>query len=68
MTVAAPKIKKLKITLVKSPSGSQARAKRTLAALGVRKMNHSVTQPDTPSIRGMLYFVDHLVTVAEFEE
>ena len=62
------KEKKLRITLVKSPIGSQARARRTLDALGIRKINHSVTQPDNASIRGMLYLVSHLVTIAEFEE
>jgi large subunit ribosomal protein L30 len=60
--------KKLAIKLVKSKSGSQTRAKRTLTALGFTKLNQTVIQPDNPSIRGMLYFVNHLVTVTEIEE
>jgi len=67
-TTESPKTKKLHILLTKSPIGSQARARRTLDALGIHKMNHGVTQPDNPSIRGMLYLVSHLVTVTEVEE
>ena len=60
--------KKLAITLVKSKSGSQMRAKRTLQALGFTRLNQTVIQPDNPSIRGMLYLVNHLVTITETEE
>ncbi len=60
--------KKLKITLVKSPIGNQLRAKKTIKALGFTKMNQTMTHPDNPSVRGMLYVVAHLVTIAEFEE
>lgn len=67
-TPAAQKTRKLLITLVKSPIGNQNRARLTLNALGVRKINHSVTQPDNASIRGMLYLVDHLVKITEVEE
>ena len=60
--------KKLQITLVKSPIGSQVRAKKTVKALGFAKLGDIVTQPDTPSIRGMIYVVDHLVKVTEVTE
>jgi large subunit ribosomal protein L30 len=60
--------KKLAITLIKSPIGNQNRAKRTLHALGFTKLKQTVTQPDNPSIRGMLYLVNHLVTITETEE
>ena len=60
--------KKLSIKLVKSPIGSQTRAKRTLKGLGFSKLNQTIIQPDNPSIRGMLYFVNHLVTITEIEE
>ncbi len=60
--------KKLQIKLVKSPTGNQIRAKRTVRALGFTKLNQTVTQPDNPSVRGMLYLVNHLVTIAEVTE
>jgi large subunit ribosomal protein L30 len=60
--------KKLKITLVRSPIGSQVRAKRTVKALGFSKLGDTVVHPDTGAIRGMIYVVSHLVNVAEFTE
>ena len=60
--------KKLAITYVKSAIGSQVRAKRTMSALGFTKLKQTITQPDSPSIRGMLYVVAHLVDVTEIEE
>lgn len=56
---------KLKITQVKSSIGYRKRTGATLAALGIRKMNHSVVQNDTPAIRGMIRYVAHLVKVEE---
>lgn len=60
--------KKLTITYVRSAIGSQVRAKRTLSALGFTKLKQTIIQPDSPSIRGMLYVVAHLVDVTETEE
>ena len=37
--------------------------KRTLAALGLRRINHSVVHEDTPQIRGMVFKIRHLVRV-----
>lgn len=58
---------KLKITLVNSPIGSNERQKRTLAALGLRKLNHSVIKDDTPEIRGMVQKIIHLLHVETLE-
>jgi len=60
-------VAKLKITLVKSPIGSTERQKRTVEALGLGKLNSTVTQVDTPDIRGKVKKVDHLVSVEEIE-
>lgn len=55
----------IKITQTKSRINCLAVQKRTLDALGLRKMNHTVVKEDTPSIRGMVQKVHHLVTVTE---
>lgn len=55
----------LKITQVKSAIGYKLKAKKTLAALGLRRMHQTVVKPDTPVIRGMIAVVDHLVNVEE---
>ena len=59
---------KLKITLVKSPIASMPKHKATVAALGLRKVGHSVVQPDNPCIRGQIFAVKHLVKVEEVNE
>lgn len=59
------KAKKITVTLVKSPIGYSVRQKGTVRALGLRKMNQSVTHTDTPVIRGMIFKVSHLVSVTE---
>ncbi len=58
----------LKINLIKSPIGYKPKAKATIAALGLKKLNQSVVQPDNPQIRGMLNKVDFLVTFSEVEK
>ncbi|MGC8784583.1 MAG: 50S ribosomal protein L30 [Armatimonadota bacterium] len=55
----------LKITLVRSPIGYNKRQKRTVEALGLRRLHQSVIQPDNPAIRGMVRKISHLVTVEE---
>ena len=55
----------LKITLVKSTIGALKDQRATVKALGLRKTNHTVTQPDNPCIRGMIFKVKHLVKVEE---
>lgn len=56
---------KLRITLVKSTIGALPKHKRTVAALGLRKLNKTVEQKDNPAIRGMIQQVRHLVKVEE---
>ena len=57
--------KTLRITLVKSPIGNTQRQKDTIRVLGLRRMNQTVEQVDTPVLRGMLAKVSHLVQVEE---
>lgn len=54
---------KIRITQVKSKNGKPERQKRTLEALGIRKLNHSVEHEATPPILGMVEKVKHLVKV-----
>jgi len=54
---------KIKVTQTKSKIGAPERQKRTLTALGLRKMNQTVEHDDTPVILGMIRKVEHLVTV-----
>jgi large subunit ribosomal protein L30 len=56
---------KIKVTQVKSGIDRMARQKRTLVALGLRKLNHSVEVEATPQILGMVKAVHHLVKVEE---
>jgi large subunit ribosomal protein L30 len=56
---------RLHITLSKSPIGYSERQKRTVRALGLRRMHQTVDQEDTPVIRGMIDKVKHLLTVEE---
>jgi large subunit ribosomal protein L30 len=54
---------KVRITQVKSKNGKPERQKRTLEALGIKKLNHSVEHEATPQIMGMVVKVRHLVKV-----
>jgi large subunit ribosomal protein L30 len=56
---------KLKITLVKSTIGVLKDQQDTVKALGLKKTNSVVEQPDNACIRGMLFKVKHLVKVEE---
>lgn len=62
---SAPKVKVIRITLIKSPIGFSQRHKATIRALGLRRMHQSVEQADTPTLRGMLAKVNHLVELEE---
>lgn len=57
--------KEISIKLVKSPIGSKQNQKATLKALGLTKLNKTVTKDDNPMIRGMVKKVEHLVKVEE---
>jgi len=54
---------KIKITQIKSRIKCPAVQKRTLAALGLKKMHHSVVKEDTADVMGMVNKVRHLVEV-----
>jgi large subunit ribosomal protein L30 len=55
----------LRITLVKSAIGYSKKHKRTVRALGLRRLNHTVQHEDTLVIRGMIAKINHLVQVEE---
>jgi len=57
----------VKITLVKSPIGAKPKHKRTVEALGLRKLNSAVIQRDNPATRGMINQVVHLVKVEQVD-
>ena len=54
---------KIKITKVRSAINRTFKQKRTLEALGLRKMGQTVEHEDTPNILGMVRKVNHLVSV-----
>jgi len=58
-------MKKIKITQVRSGIGHPQRQKRTLEALGLKRIRHTVEHDATPQILGMVEKVKHLV---KFEE
>jgi|Deesub1362B_J571_1020462.scaffolds.fasta_scaffold01661_8 large subunit ribosomal protein L30 len=60
--------KYLKIKQIKSKIGANWRAKRTLEALGLRKIGHVVVKKDTPQIRGMIEKVRYLIEVEEISK
>jgi len=55
----------LQVTLVRSPIGYSKRLKATLKAMGLRRINQTVTHKDSDVLRGMIDKVSHLVTVDE---
>jgi large subunit ribosomal protein L30 len=59
---------KLRVTWVRSDSGRRFDQKRTIRALGLRKLGHTVEHSDSPSVRGMIDKVRHLVAVEEAKE
>ena len=56
---------KLKITQIKSSIGYKKKAKLTLDALGIKKMNSSVIKNDNAQIRGMINSINYLLKVEE---
>ncbi len=56
-------VKKIKITLIKSLAGKKERHRRTIKALGLKKMHSSVIKEDNPQIRGMIDRVSYMVKV-----
>jgi large subunit ribosomal protein L30 len=60
--------KVIRITLVRSPIGYPERQKRTVRTLGLRRMHQTVEQVDSPSLRGMIAKISHLLEVEEVQE
>jgi large subunit ribosomal protein L30 len=57
--------KTLRVTLVKSSIGYTKDQKRTVHALGLRRMNQTVEHTDNPALRGMLNKIIHLLRIEE---
>lgn len=56
---------KLSITWSRSHIGAEERERRTIRALGLRRLHQVVEREDTPTLRGMLFKVRHLVEVSD---
>ncbi|MFO7762971.1 MAG: 50S ribosomal protein L30 [Wenzhouxiangellaceae bacterium] len=63
--MANSKSAKLRVTLVRSPSGKIGKHRATVRGLGLRRLHHTVEVADTPEIRGMINKVNYLVRVEE---
>ena len=59
---------KLRISYTKSAIGYSKDQKATVRSLGLRKLNSTVIQTDTPAIRGMIFKVRHLVSYEELPD
>ncbi len=62
---AAKSGKSIKVTQIRSPAGRLAYQRATLIGLGLNKMRRSNVLEDTPSVRGMIAAVAHLVKVED---
>ena len=58
---------KLKITLVKSPIGAVPKHKKTVEAMGLRKLNKTIILPDNAATRGQIRQIRHMVKVEELD-
>jgi large subunit ribosomal protein L30 len=58
-------MKRLKVTQVRSGIGFDRKQRLALRGLGLRRIRHSVEVEDTPSVRGLILKVRHLVLVDE---
>ena len=57
----------LKITWIKSFIGRPESQRRIIRSLGLHRLHHSVVHADTPTMRGMINKVSHMVTVEKVE-
>ena len=57
--------KKVRVTQIKSAIGYDKRQRAHLKGLGIRRMHHTVEVEDTPSVRGMINKIPHLLKVEE---
>jgi len=60
--------RKIAVKQIRSVIGRPEKQKRTMKALGLRKMNATAIHADTPVIRGMVAKVQHLVEVRELND
>lgn len=60
--------KTLKVTLRRSVIGQKPKTKATVESLGLRRIRQTVEHPDSPTVRGMLHKVRHLVEVEENQD
>jgi len=63
--MARAKKKMVKVTLTRSVIGEKPKTRATVEGLGLRKLHQTVEQVDSPSLRGMVAKVSHLVEVEE---
>ena len=57
--------KTLRITLVRSTIGEKPKTRACIRTLGLRRIRHTVEQPDNAAVRGMVHKVRHLVEMKE---
>ena len=58
---------RLKVTQLRSEIGAKRNQRETLRSLGLKRINDVVVKEDRPEIRGMIFAVNHLVSVEEVE-
>jgi large subunit ribosomal protein L30 len=58
---------KLRITLVRSPIGRKPEHRRTVAALGLKRMHHTIERERTDALMGMVNSVSYLLRVEEID-
>jgi len=58
---------RLKVTQIRSGIGAKQNQRDTLRSLGLKRINDVVAKEDRPEFRGMIFTVNHLVTVEEVE-
>lgn len=63
--VLSSEVKKITVKQVRSPIRRSSVQRRILVGLGLNKMNRCRVLEDTPSVRGMIYAVCHLVRIVE---
>jgi len=58
---------KLQVTWKKSAIGKPVKQKKTIQALGLKRLNQTIVKDDSPAVRGMLEAVSHLVEWSEID-
>jgi large subunit ribosomal protein L30 len=58
---------RLKVTQIRSHIGRKRNQRESLRSLGLKRINDVVVKEDRPEIRGMIFAVNHLVSVEEVE-